>query len=249
MSVAYSLRLRRGLYFESPATLDPRPTDSPLREPLKAIGFDDASVTRILRKFKPQLIQVWADITLAAREKSPGFFKVGPQAYFMDNIEKAAQGTRTPPDWWYEHRKAESRRERETKRSVLNLPPESEPANNEDEAFQEYLLGEGRDAFSEILTKLAREFSASGQTPREAEQNATEAARTHLRSRFRRFHQFLHYDPFWNLLFKDERSGTDPAVRGSEEDQAPVDGAPFRPRAFAESGSYRSHEKAILLCF
>jgi hypothetical protein len=186
---SYSLRLRRGPYFESPTPVaSASSVESPLREPLKSIGFDDASVARILRKFKPQLIQIWADITLAAKERSPGFFKVGPEAYFMDNIEKAAQGTRTPPDWWYEHRKEEDRRERETKRSVLNLPPESKSATDEEKAFEEYLLGEGRNTFAEILTRLVRDFSGAGQTAREAERNATEAARTHLRNRFRRIH-------------------------------------------------------------
>lgn len=184
---SYSLKLRRGSYFESPpSVVSPGSPQSPLREPLKAIGFDDASVARILRKFKPQLIQVWADITLAAKEKSPGFFKVGPEAYFMDNIEKAAQGVRTPPDWWYEHRKEEDRRERETKRSVLNLSPEARSAADDEKAFEEYLRGEGRNAFAEILTRLTRDFTAAGQPPREAERNATEAARTHLRNRFRR---------------------------------------------------------------
>ena len=184
---SYSLKLGRGPYFESPpVVVSAGPAQSPLREPLKAIGFDDASVGRILRKFKPQLIQVWADITLAAKEKSPGFFRVGPEAYFMDNIEKAARGMRTPPDWWYEHRKEEDRRERETKRSVLKLSPEANSTADDEKAFSEYLLGEGRSAFAEILTRLTRDFTAAGQTPREAERNAAEAARTHLKNRFRR---------------------------------------------------------------
>ena len=183
---SYSLRLERGTYFEAPApSASAADSSSPLYEPLKAIGFDESSIARILRKYKPQLIQVWSDITLAAKEKHPpSFFKVSPQAYFMDNIEKAAQGTRTPPDWWYEYRKEEERHEREAKRSVLNLPPDRKE-QSEEQAFEDYLRGEGRDAFVGIMERLVSEFTEKGQSPREASRNAADIARTHVRNRFR----------------------------------------------------------------
>jgi hypothetical protein len=187
---AYTVQFRRGTYFEkkSPAPSPDSLTGSPLYGPLSAIGFDDASIARIIRKYKPQLIQVWADITLAAKEKSPGFFKVSPQAYFMDNIDRASRGTRTPPDWWYEHRKEEERRERESKRQLLNLPEAPKHQRDEERAFEEYLKGEGQGAFADILGRLVGQYRGAGQSPREAERNAAEAARTHLRNRFRQEH-------------------------------------------------------------
>jgi hypothetical protein len=188
---SYTMRFRRGAYFDKKPTPASDSSRSPLYEPLKAIGFDDASIARILKKYKPSIVQTWADITLAAKEKkSPSFFKVSPQAYFMDNVEKASRGTRTPPDWWYEHRKEEDRREREERRSVLNLPDraKSYPAEDEDRAFEKYIKGEGRAAFGEILELMSAEYRAVGQDPREAERNAAYAARTHMRSRFRREH-------------------------------------------------------------
>ncbi len=36
-----------------------------------------------------------------------GFFKKSAAAYFVDNVKNAAAGTRTPPDWWRDMRKAE----------------------------------------------------------------------------------------------------------------------------------------------
>jgi hypothetical protein len=63
-----------------------------------------------LHQFREHLIQQWSDVTLAALEhKGPSFFKRSPQAYFMHNIQNAALGTRTPPDWWLDLRKNESR--------------------------------------------------------------------------------------------------------------------------------------------
>jgi len=184
---SYAIRFRRGPYFEKPPAATP-PAASPLHEPLRAIGFDEASIARIVRKYKPPVIQVWADITLAARERSPGFFKVSPQAYFMDNVERASRGTRTPPDWWYEHRKEEERREFEAKRRVLELPDGAgDPAAHE-RSFEEYLRGEGRAALAEILERLIRQYRHAGQSPSEAERNAAEAARSHLRNRFRAEH-------------------------------------------------------------
>ena len=188
---SYSIRFQRGSYFERPLAAAPQvlATESALYDPLKAIGFDDAAIVRIITKYKPQLIQVWADITLAAKEKkSPGFFKVSPQAYFMDNIEQASQGTRTPPDWWYEHRKEEERRERETKRKVLNLPERGGDHGEEEKAFEEYLRGEGQGAFVEILERMRHQLEGSGQEPREAARNAADSAKIHMRNRFRKEH-------------------------------------------------------------
>ena len=144
---SYSVRLHRGPYFESGRrwTPSPAPRESPLHDPLRAIGFDDAAIARILRTYQPQLIQVWADITLAASERSPDFFRVSPQAYFMDNVEQASRSGRTPPDWWYEHRKEEERRDRESHRARLDLPPAGPTDREDDErAFDAYLLGEGQ---------------------------------------------------------------------------------------------------------
>ena len=178
-----------GSYFEkAPAAATRRPLRVRPPRTAQAIGFDDASIARILRKYKPQLVQVWADITLAAKEKLPGFFKVSPQAYFMDNVEKASRGDRTPPDWWYEHRKQEERREFETKRRTLDLAGESSNSGDEERAYEEYLQGEGRAAFAEIMGRLFRQYRDAGQTAGEAERNAAEAARSHLRNRFQREH-------------------------------------------------------------
>jgi hypothetical protein len=192
---AYTVQFRRGTYFEkkAPAPSPDSLTGSPLYGPLGAIGFDDASIARIIRKYKPQLIQVWADITLAAKEKSSGFFKVSPQAYFMDNIERASRGTRTPPDWWYEHRKEEDRRERESKRQLLNLPARPKDPKDEERAFEEFLKGEGQRAFAEILERLMRQYRDAGQTAPEAARSAVEAARNHLRNRFRQ--EYPELDP------------------------------------------------------
>jgi hypothetical protein len=108
----YTVRFTKGTYFERrmrPPILA-NEVESPLADPLRSIGFGPDEVSRIVHQFRGHLIQQWSDVTLAALEqKGPSFFKRSPQAYFMHNIQKAALGTRTPPDWWLDLRKNESR--------------------------------------------------------------------------------------------------------------------------------------------
>lgn len=185
----YSIRFERGRYFEKKTAVESRhsPSQSALHGPLAAIGLDDSTIARITLKYKPQIIQVWADITLAAKEKKPGFFKTSPQAYFMDNVEKASRGTRTPPDWWYEYRKDAERGERAMKAALLNAPAASE-ALPEGPTFDEYLRGEAKDAFEELMGRVRRQYEQGGQSPREAARSASDLARDHMRHRFRKEH-------------------------------------------------------------
>jgi hypothetical protein len=184
----YSVRFQRGAYFDKPpaAPRSLRLEQSALSEPLRAIGFDDAAVARIVARYKHQLVQVWADITLAARERSPDFFKVSPQAYFMDNIENAARGERTPPDWWYDHRKEAQRREREHQRDTEQGPASSN--DDHDRAFENYLQGEAREAFAQLVERLQLRNEEAGQPRRQAARNADESARHHMKHRFRKDH-------------------------------------------------------------
>lgn len=185
----YTIRFQRGVYFEKSPTAEAKlsPERSALHAPLAAIGFDEAMIAKIISKYKPRLIQVWSDITLAAREKRPGFFKVSPQAYFMDNLEKASQGERTPPDWWYEYRKDVERAERQAK-SVLMGQPAANESISPDSAFEDYLRSEAKDTFEELVSRLRAINEQAGQSPRDAVMNAVDAGRTHMRHRFRKEH-------------------------------------------------------------
>ncbi len=193
---SYSIQFRRGRHFEKPHAAKPRAVvpESAMYEPLRAIGFDDAAIARIVKTYRPELIQTWADITLAAKEKhGAGFFKRSPQAYFLDNLKKAAAGTRTPPDWWLEHRKEEDRRERELKRGVLCLPvpvPDhaSHTEQDEDNAFEEYLRGEAREAMQTIVEQTVKEFQALGLPAGEIARRAADHARRQMQGRFRQQH-------------------------------------------------------------
>ena len=108
----YTVLFAKGAYFDKrmrPLAMV-NDAESPLADPLRSIGFGPDEVNRILHQFCGHLIQQWSDVTLAAvEEKGPSFFKRSPQAYFMYNIQKAASGARTPPDWWLDLRKSESR--------------------------------------------------------------------------------------------------------------------------------------------
>jgi hypothetical protein len=107
----YDLVLMRHEAFEQrPASS--KVGDSPLVEPLRAIGLDATSILRVLRRYPVSAVREWVDITMAAQERfGPKFFNRSPAAYFVDNVQKAAAAGRTPPDWWHDIRKAEERRQ------------------------------------------------------------------------------------------------------------------------------------------
>ncbi len=107
-------RLTRGPYFGRARRKrrSARLHDSPLFDPLHQIGLDDAAIGRLVEEHPARLLQEWADITLAARERfGQSFFSRSPQAYFVHNVQESAKGNRTPPDWWHDVRKEETRRE------------------------------------------------------------------------------------------------------------------------------------------
>jgi hypothetical protein len=182
----YSLRLHRGPAFDN-VSVSPTTMDSPLLDPLRSIGFDAPSIDRILKRFPAPIVEQWADITLAAIERNGlQFFKKNPQAYFLDNVKTAAEGNRTPPDWWRELRKRELELQRQQERGkarLLNRDPVTQDA-----AFDEYLRTEARAAFERLTRQLVADLQKSGQTEPEAQQNGRYMARMHLRNQFRKEH-------------------------------------------------------------
>ena len=174
------VRFERGAYFDQ----QPQPVamshhDSPLAEPLQVIGFDARSIARILSDYKPQLIQEWADITLAAVERN--LIKQSPQAYFMHYIREAQAQRTTPPDWWREIRRQEFHRQREDQQ-------EDRRQGSEDAAFEHYLKDEGRAAFERVMSRLFEGLKSAGQDEQDARRNAEYTARVHLRRQFRDEH-------------------------------------------------------------
>lgn len=130
-SGVYTVVLARGPYFERrpAATAFRSLNDTALHEPLVAIGLDDAAIVRMLRQYPARIVREWADITLAAKERfGASFFRKSPQAYFVDNVQTAAQGTRCPPDWWRELRDAERGRRR-----LVAVSPTADPQDGLDE--------------------------------------------------------------------------------------------------------------------
>ena len=181
----YSVSLTRGPYFsgqrgsKAPLTAE----ESPLVDPLRSVGFDDASIRRILGDYATTLVQEWVDITLAANERhGADFFKKSPAAYFMDNIQHAAEGRRSPPDWWRELRQEEARRQRNEDRHQF----ESVSVASEEAAFRQYLEGEARDAFEGVMQRLIGDLTSRGKSVEEATEPAQYMARLHFLNRFRK---------------------------------------------------------------
>ena len=161
-----TLRLRRGRYFDDSGQSGAQNTrmDSPLAEPLREIGLDSQAISRILTQYPLRLVQQWLDITLAAKERlGPDFFRRSPAAYFVDNVKHAAAGNRTPPDWWWELRRAEQRvRKRPAKPAThkAKLAVGASPIQELTAAFEEPLVAAGQpaDVARKNATRLAEQY-------------------------------------------------------------------------------------------
>ncbi len=174
------VQFSRGVYFER--VTQPQVTftadESPLVEPLEKIGFDRATIRRILGEFPSRLIAEWSDITLAAVERK--LIRESPPAYFQHYIRQAKAQKTSPPDWWRELQKQE--RAKQTDR------PQESAAGSEQAAFEQYLQSEARDAFERVMDRLFQQLQLDGQDESEARSNADRFARMHLSRQFRTDH-------------------------------------------------------------
>ena len=175
----FAVRFQRGPYFgkrrERPESSVV--SESPLTEPLTAIGFGSSSIAGILEKYPHSMLREWADITLAAQERfGKQFFRVSSQAYFIDNVKHAAVGTRTAPDWWHDIRKAEDRR--------IQAEHRAKRRSQVDQAAP--LTDEEQEKFDEIAEQLFQEFRSAGQSPMAARNSARKFARQHVLKSARR---------------------------------------------------------------
>ena len=114
----FAVAFERGPALRSKTDRERIVNDSPLIEGLVALGFDLPSASSLVRRYPRKLVALWTDITQAALERfGREHFRKSPMAYFVDSLSKAAQGTRTPPDWWHEIRKAEQNADEPTPES------------------------------------------------------------------------------------------------------------------------------------
>ncbi|MFO0818485.1 MAG: hypothetical protein U1A77_11125 [Pirellulales bacterium] len=183
----YLVRFHRGNYFEKPfhTKKAATPPDSPLLDPLRAIGFDEAAIIRILSQYPERILSEWADITLAARERNgEEFFSKSAAAYFLDNVKAAHAGTRTSPDWWRELRHQEERE----RQSQYRESREHTTRQSEEAAFNAYLAADARDAFERVMQRLFADLQTQGMNESQARESAEHIARTNLRARFRQEH-------------------------------------------------------------
>lgn len=91
-----------------PVSAPPSVASSPLLDPLLKIGLELSDANRLVRRYKAEQIRIWSDVTLAAIElRGLQFFRRSPAAYLVDNLKAAADGIRTPPDWFVAAKKLE----------------------------------------------------------------------------------------------------------------------------------------------
>ena len=162
----YTAMLHRGRDY-SRISDSPLNVESPLIEPLQRIGLDNRAIQRTLSKFSVRLLNQWTDITLAAIErygKGKPFFNKCPAAFLIDNLNHAAKGTRLPPDWWHEIRRAE---ERSRAKLVRDKRVGEKPDRN---ALPEKAI----ESFDNLNETIFGHFLASGQNEKVAKVNSNQ---------------------------------------------------------------------------
>ena len=182
------VRVRRGVALRRGAS---RATLASIRElaiydPLHAIGLEDEAIGRVSRQYKHALVQQWADITLAAKEKlGQRFFKKSPQAFFMDNLLQAANHGRTPPDWWWAcKREQEQRITSPLAKQLVECGQQPRKAVERD--FVDFLKGPGRSELEKLTSNATDDFRRSGLSGPESVKRATELCIAHLRTQYNR---------------------------------------------------------------
>jgi hypothetical protein len=177
----FTLKMYCGPKFHKVApNTTPSLQESPLFDPLKAIGFEDAAIVRIMKKYPRKLIQLWSDITLAAVEQKR--VEDSPQAFFHYYIQRAAEQKSTPPDWWRESERKRREQEEEQCRARRLV----DVVDTSEQSFREYVEGEAREAFERVMLKLKSDLMQIGRTEREAAAFAKEQALLHFKNKFRK---------------------------------------------------------------
>lgn len=160
------VQFQRGRYFDEeqrhPRVL--RLDELPIFEQWSAIGVDEEGMLYLKRNFPMDLLQQWADITLAARERhGRKFFDRSMAAYYIDNVKAAKKDGRRPPDWWHEFKKQElyavNGADGESKERV------AQPTRRE---YLKWLKTDGRRMHEETLGKLLDEVASRGKVSRGA---------------------------------------------------------------------------------
>jgi hypothetical protein len=168
----WSVRVARGAHFDRPQHSSPILAESPLREPLVAIGLEEAAVGRVLRRYPHELVRVWSDVTLAALERrGAGFFKRSAAAFLIDNLNAAQRGERTPPDWFLAIRKEEQAQLAKAGREV-RVPASVSSGNGLKKSRQPSRALEQLTLGAETVRELTAHFIAAGQPPETAKKNA-----------------------------------------------------------------------------
>jgi hypothetical protein len=180
------IQFTRGPYFDRCRSGKRADTvvESPLQDPLRAIGFDAETIGRILRQFEVEQIQLWADVTLAAIErKGPSFFRRSHQAFFMDNIQNAARGHRTPPEWFWTLRSEEQQRRADQARRMRGCQA---PAASGSTVRKRHTMERAfrlDQSPAEFVANISAHFLAAGQAGADARRNAEQFAKESFRTR------------------------------------------------------------------
>jgi len=161
------VQFQRGSYFDRRLSIPrvARVEELPIYEQWLAIGVDADGMQYLKRNFSMDLLQQWADITLAAKERhGPQFFERSMAAYYIDNVKAAKMDGRGPPDWWHEFKKQELYALSSSANDAAQQV--AQPSRRQ---YLEWLKGDGRKLHEETLRTLFASVEVHGRvTPSDA---------------------------------------------------------------------------------
>ncbi|MCA9188765.1 MAG: hypothetical protein KDA99_24235 [Planctomycetales bacterium] len=154
----------------------------PIYEQWTAIGVDREGMQYLQRNFTMPMLQEWADITLAARERhGTRFFDRSMAAYYIDNVKAAKKDGRRPPDWWYEFRKREYLLA-ENCRGIAKPDSRVPPSRA---SFANWIRSDGRSLFESTLREILEIVQINGRATK------ADADRAHREAEARMWKQVL----------------------------------------------------------
>ncbi|MEM9511606.1 MAG: molybdopterin molybdotransferase MoeA, partial [Cyanobacteria bacterium P01_E01_bin.48] len=176
----FRVRFKRGSYFDRKPTATPlKIEDQAVFETLSRLELSEKCARWVIRDFKTELINKWADVTFAAEEQ--GRIRESKQQFFVHHIKEGKAGNITPPDWYVACEKEKMLEQEEESHKLLEQLGISLPSA---QGFETFLQRDGRREYLGLVSELLQDFRLSATDDEQASKLARQSAKVQMRRRY-----------------------------------------------------------------